>query len=189
MDRYFQWVPLIVAVAVVVWGFVTRYRQPAFQVHSCQVSSVLDGDTFQAICDGRLETIRLYCIDAPEMEQRPWGKAARKRLRRLLPRGVRVTLRQYDTDRYDRWVADVFKARENIDRLLVREGRAVVYRKYCDRRQHPEYYADEAEAREAERGVWRRPGLQRTPWLFREQRFFTHSVNSRQSDFRDRDKR
>ena len=184
MDRYFQWALLAVAAVVVVWGFVTRYRQPAFQAHSCQVASVLDGDSLEVVCDGRRETIRLYCIDAPEMDQRPWGKEARKRLRRLLPRGVRVTLRQYDVDRYGRWVGEVFKARENIGRLLVREGRAVVYREYCNKRQHPEYYADEAEAREAERGVWRRSGAQQTPWVFRRRRVATHS-----DYFRHRDRR
>jgi len=189
MGRYFQWALLVIATVVVVWGFVTRYRQPVFYVHSCQVATVLDGDTFQAICEGRRETIRLYCIDAPEMDQRPWGKVARKRLRRLLPRGVRVAVRQYDTDRYGRQVGEVFKVRENIDRLLVREGRAVVYRKYCDKGQRLEYYADEAEAREAGRGVWRRPGLQRTPWLFRDQRVSTYSFRSRGSDFRHRDMR
>ncbi len=168
-NRWFRWALIAAAVAVVAWGFVTRYRQPGFQSRDCQVLSVLDGDTLLADCEGREAAIRLYCIDAAERAQAPWGDAARKRLRRLLPRGTRITVLQYDTDRYGRMVGEILKGRQNIDRTLVREGRAVVYPKYCDRREHPGYYADQQRARQARRGVWQRPGPQQTPWLFRQE--------------------
>lgn len=42
---------------------------------------VTDGDTIKVWRDRQVETIRLACIDAPEIRQQPWGMAARDRAR------------------------------------------------------------------------------------------------------------
>ena len=41
------------------------------------VMSIGDGDTLRLRQAGRLLTVRLACIDAPELTQRPWGPLAR----------------------------------------------------------------------------------------------------------------
>ncbi|MFM9110392.1 MAG: thermonuclease family protein, partial [Prochlorococcaceae cyanobacterium] len=41
------------------------------------VLSVGDGDTLRVSRAGQLLTIRLACIDAPEMAQTPWGPQSR----------------------------------------------------------------------------------------------------------------
>ena len=71
----------------------------------CQVASIYDGDTLRATCSGIKLKIRLYCIDTPEMQQKPWGSESRDYLRRLTPRVV--SLKIHDTDRYGRKVAEV----------------------------------------------------------------------------------
>ena len=60
------------------------FPQPVIQ-EGCTVSSVHDGDTIRAECNAEKLKVRLYCIDAPEMGQKPWGRESRDTLRELLP--------------------------------------------------------------------------------------------------------
>jgi len=128
----------------------------------CTVASVHDGDTLRVVCHGKRRQIRVYCIDAPELSQRPWGQASRDHLRATAGRAVSV--RPHNTDRYGRLVAEVFAGGVNLGLEQVRAGQAVEYRKYCG---VPAYRRAQAQARAARRGVWRRRGAQRRPWEWR----------------------
>jgi micrococcal nuclease len=66
------------------------------------VLSVGDGDTLRVDDRGKRLTIRLACIDAPEMAQSPYGEQSRALLTSLAPVGSDVSLRVVDTDRYGR---------------------------------------------------------------------------------------
>ena len=57
------------------------------------VVSVGDGDTLRVEDGGKKFTIRVACIDAPEMAQAPYGQQAREALQALLPVGSTVTLK------------------------------------------------------------------------------------------------
>ena len=57
------------------------------------VLSIGDGDTLRVQALGRTITVRLACIDAPEMAQSPWGQKARQHLQALAPIGSAVELR------------------------------------------------------------------------------------------------
>mgnify|MGYP001807244213 CR=1 FL=1 len=57
------------------------------------VISVGDGDTLRVLDRGQRLTIRVACIDAPEMAQAPYGQPAREALQALLPVGSTVTLK------------------------------------------------------------------------------------------------
>jgi endonuclease YncB( thermonuclease family) len=57
------------------------------------VISVGDGDTLRVEEAGRKVTIRVACIDAPEMAQAPYGQQARQALSELLSVGSTVTLK------------------------------------------------------------------------------------------------
>ena len=73
---------------------------------SCVVESVTDGDTLR--CGG--SPIRLLLIDAPEMDQGPWGRVAKAALTSLAPSGTRLRV-EYDldsTDRYNRTLAYLY---------------------------------------------------------------------------------
>jgi endonuclease YncB( thermonuclease family) len=132
---------------------------------SCTVNSVYDGDTMRVTCEGKRMKIRLYCIDAPEMGQRPWGMESRDYLRAISPE--RVTVVAHGRDRYSRTVGEVFtdnRARENLNLAMVRSGNAVVYPKYCNDRQ---YYQAEDKARKSQFGVWEKPGVHQQPWQWR----------------------
>ena len=97
----------------------------------CQVASIHDGDTLRATCSGIKLKIRLYCIDTPEMQQKPWGTESRDHLRRITPR--KVSLKIHDTDRYGRKVAEVIDPATGtvLNRAMVEAGQAAVYRRYC----------------------------------------------------------
>jgi endonuclease YncB( thermonuclease family) len=69
------------------------------------VLSIYDGDTMTVACAGRKMKVRLYCTDAPEMGQGPWGWESRDHLRAITPPTVRILVR--DRDRDGREVADV----------------------------------------------------------------------------------
>jgi len=132
----------------------------------CTVSSVHDGDTIHAECQGEKLKIRLYCIDAPEISQKPWGLDSRDNLRSLLPQGSVIQLKIYDKDKYGRQVAEVIKGNENLNQLMVQTGQVVVYPRYCPAG-FTEYYQAEEQARQSRKGVWRKSGLQQQPWKWR----------------------
>jgi micrococcal nuclease len=94
------------------------------------VVSVGDGDTIRVRSSNKTITVRLACIDAPEMKQNPWGVQSSARLKQLLPVGQAVTLRPSETDKYKRLVAEVFVGNRSINVNMVQEGQAVVYRQY-----------------------------------------------------------
>lgn len=96
--------------------------------------------------------IRLSGLDAPELRQtceragQNWtcGAAARNALAARLGRGA-MTCKSQGLDRYGRTLAVCSVEGEEINAALVREGMAVSY---------GAYEREEAEARNARRGVW-----------------------------------
>ncbi|HEY9906025.1 MAG TPA: thermonuclease family protein [Thermosynechococcaceae cyanobacterium] len=94
------------------------------------VVSVGDGDTLRVASQEQWITVRLACVDAPEMSQSPYGQAAAQRLKQLLPVGQSVTLQVVERDRYGRTVAQVYRDNLSINLQMVQEGQAVVYRQY-----------------------------------------------------------
>ena len=139
------------------------------QMLSAVVLSIGDGDTIRVRQDGRTVTVRLACIDAPELAQSPYGAAARAYLRQRLPLGAPVTLDVHTTDRYGRLVAEVI-GEINLGLALVEDGQAFAYRRYlggCDARA---YLDAEFRASRHRYGVWQVPGGIPRPWDVRRQR-------------------
>ncbi|MCC5662223.1 thermonuclease family protein [Nostoc sp. XA010] len=86
------------------------------------VVSVGDGDTIRVKTGNKTVTVRLACIDAPEMKQSPWGQQSSARLKQLLPVGQAITLRPVETDKYKRLVAEVYVGNRSINVNMVQEG-------------------------------------------------------------------
>jgi len=131
------------------------------------VPSIGDGDTLRVQDRDRTITVRLACIDAPEMAQSPWGQQARQQLQSLAPVGAAIALHSKATDRYGRQVAEVSRGGRNINQVLVASGAAFVYWQHikgCDRQT---YSRLETEARMKGLGVWSTPGGITRPWDFR----------------------
>lgn len=108
------------------------------------VTRVIDGDTIEVTVDCLFDIaqknlqVRLYGIDTPELsskklEIRTAAKAAKLRLTDLL-QGKSVKLTSYkvidddlDTDKYGRYLADVYLEDKNINQLMIQEGYAKEY--------------------------------------------------------------
>jgi endonuclease YncB( thermonuclease family) len=132
------------------------------------VISIGDGDTLRVDDGGKKVTIRVACIDAPEMAQSPYGLQARKALQELLPVGSTVALKVQTTDRYGRTVAEVFAANgRNAGLTLVQQGHAFAYRQYLKQCDEWAYLDREKLAERYRVGVWRFDGGIERPWDWR----------------------
>lgn len=129
----------------------------------CEVTRVIDGDTIE--CAG-LGSVRLLLIDAPEMDQGPFGPAARSVLAGLLPLGARLEL-EIDLDPNDQYGRTLAYAHLPDGRIaneeLLRAGVAVVSVyppnvKYVDR-----FRAVLEGARAGRRGLWAENGFSCLP--------------------------
>lgn len=134
------------------------------QEYKGRVVGVSDGDTFTLLtADKKQVKVRLSEIDTPERAQ-PFGSRARESLSDLVfAKDVRVV--QEDIDRYGRLVGHVYVGSTHVNRQLVRDGMAWVYRQYL---KDKTLLQDEQEAREAKRGLWSLPSTEQVPpWEWR----------------------
>jgi micrococcal nuclease len=140
----------------------------AAQTITGTIVSVGDGDTIRLRTTDKTLTVRLSCIDSPELKQQPYGQATANRLKQLLPVGQSVTLQVVDTDRYGRSVAKVYVGDTSINLALVQEGQAVVYRQYlggCPELRD-RLLSAEASAKRQRLGLWAQTNPV-MPWDFR----------------------
>lgn len=131
----------------------------------CDLVRVTDGDTLRLSCDSESLAVRLYCIDAPEMAQTPWGTAARRGLERLASK--RLELTTITTDFYGRTIGELRNPATglNLGLELVKSGHVAVYRGYCDSLL---YKTAQLEAKDAGFGIWSVAGNHQAPWDYRD---------------------
>ena len=133
------------------------------------VLSIGDGDTIRIRQAGKVLTVRLACIDAPETAQGTYGQQARNYLQQRLPVGREVSLEVKTTDRYGRSVAEVISDIK-INLALVEDGQAFAYRQYLSGCNAKEYLDAEYRASRRRYGVWQVEGGITRPWDFRRGR-------------------
>nr|WP_259736228.1 thermonuclease family protein [Synechococcus sp. CS-1329] len=133
------------------------------------VLSIGDGDTIRVQQGPRRVTIRLACIDAPELDQAPDGARAHRYLQTRLKIGATVTLRPQTVDRFGRTVAEVISD-INLGLAMVEDGEAFAFRRYLVSCDAGEYLAAEDRAMRSRFGVWQVPGGITRPWDFRRSR-------------------
>lgn len=120
---------------------------PPAPIH-CHVVGISDGDTITCLAGKTPHRIRLAGIDAPESRQ-AYGQRAKQALSdRIYRRDVQVRIS--GTDRYGRLVGTVYLNGHDINRQMVADGYAWVYRRYAA----AGYLAAEAAARRQKQGLW-----------------------------------
>lgn len=126
------------------------------------VLEVHDGDTLSIMIASKVYRARLIGIDAPEMDQRPWGERAKRALRGMLKEGETVLV-ETDVerlDRYNRLLVYLFnKEGIFINEKMLFNGYAVLLTippnvKYVER-----FVIAEKKARQQKKGIWGRDGL------------------------------
>jgi micrococcal nuclease len=157
------------------YGCPTQHNSEAKRVDegSLYVEKVSDGDTIEAVVQGRVERIRLIGIDAPELDQRPWGRKSKKFLQDLISSAGWQLGIEYDVeqrDKHDRILAYLWtRDGKMINEEMVRNGYAVLFTfppnvKHADR-----LAAAQVIARENELGVWGKGGLRQQPSDYRKE--------------------
>ena len=97
---------------------------------SGKVVGITDGDTLTVLVDRKPVKVRLAEIDTPERGQ-PWARKAKQALSTKVY-GEFVRVEVTDTDRYGRTVGHIYRGDRHINREMVREGHAWVYRQYVE---------------------------------------------------------
>jgi len=93
----------------------------------CRIEEVIDGDTLWAVIDLGFETrtrqkLRLRGIDAPEPHTGE-GRRAKSYVEKKLGENPEVVIKTYKSDKYDRYLTDIFYLPEETDSYrLAREG-------------------------------------------------------------------
>ncbi len=146
--------------AVLALGAVAAGRACPQDRGGVEVRRVYDGDTIEALVDGRAERVRYIGIDTPERDDprqpvREMAGIATAANRRLVE-GRRVRL-EYDVerrDRYGRLLAYVWVGDTLVNEVLAREGYAAA-RSFPPNLRHQERLRDaERQARDAGRNLW-----------------------------------
>ena len=137
------------------------------------VAKVVDGDTIII----NKKKIRLFGIDAPELEQhckKPWiqfnfinlnkdyncGLVAKEKLKKIISKNkIKCIGEKYD--RYKRLIAICYKKGKDLNKWLVRNGLAINYTKYSKK-----YLRSENQAKREKVGLW--SGEFDEPWEWRK---------------------
>ena len=128
-----------------------------------------DGDTIRVTDkSGDKVTVRLACIDAPEISQGTSGKWSTKTLKGMI-QGKSITLKPQIKDRYGRTVAEIYVGSTNINLQMVRNGAAFTYRQYLKQCDRDAYLNAESMAKREKQGVWG-PSQTQLPWEYRRSR-------------------
>lgn len=123
------------------------------------VTVVTDGDTIKIKrLSGRILTVRLAAIDAPEKSQ-SFGLQSKAQLRQLVL-NKRVSVRVIELDHYGRSVGLVSVRGASVNLAMIESGAAWFYRDYAKWMKQPERMRfEKAEwlARSKKRGLWKEP--------------------------------
>lgn len=117
-----------------------------------RVIAIADGDTIVVRAERERLTLRLVYVDAPELAQ-PYGRSARWALKKLIAH-KRVRFQTFGQDKYDRTLALITRAEDNLEvnYEMVSRGHAWSY----TRSELKKKYDDaEEKARASHLGLWR----------------------------------
>jgi micrococcal nuclease len=134
-----------------------QHQQQSAKAGYYMVTRVIDGDTIRIGIDGRIETVRLIGIDAPEANE-CFAQQATAKAQAIL-RGQQVRLEADDSqderDAYGRLLRYAFLADgTNFNRLMITEGYAKEYTFIAPYKHQPKFKEAQQEAKGAGKGLW-----------------------------------
>ena len=157
--------------AIVIVFLASCQSSPDIETETVRVDRVVSGQTLE-ITDsqtGVIARVRLLGIQAPDMQQFPWGEAALQRLETLvLGATVRLETDIEPHDRFDRKLAYVWKNDTLINEILVKEGYVLAESYFPNVKYEKRLQLAQQEARLLDRQIWNpNAPLRETPAQFR----------------------
>ncbi|MDM9381147.1 thermonuclease family protein [Chlorogloeopsis sp. ULAP01] len=140
-----------------------------------KVTQVVSGQTIEVIGIGEqpnlISQVRLLGIDTPDLQQRPWGNAARERLQELI--GEQPVKLEFDVevkDQFGRTLAYVWKDGALLNEQLTKEGHALFVARSPNHKYDRRLERAQQRARLLGIGIWNPENPMRfTPAEFRRQ--------------------
>ncbi len=153
-----------------------EYGRP---VQEYRVTAVHDGDTVSirarsfAGIPVKLERVRLIGVDAPELEQEPWGRRSKRQLKKLISESNWIVRVEFDVerrDRYGRLLAYLWGRNGRlINEELIETGYALSYTIPPNVKYAEKLTAARARAEAKKAGLWGTGGLRELPGEWRKQ--------------------
>ena len=140
-------------------------------LHAAKVERIVSGQTLEvSLPNSESPTkVRIIGIDAPDLRQSPWGKAALERLALLSEQSIQLESETETPDSFDRLLAHVWHNKSLVSEQLIKEGFVLANTKY------PHKYSQRLlDAQEYARlmgyGIWNpQQPMRQTPHQFRSQ--------------------
>lgn len=119
---------------------------------------VVDGDTIKVNIDGKVESVRLIGIDAPELPEGCFARESRSKVQEtLLRQQVRLEAdkSQKNRDQYGRLLRYIFLADgTNFNRLMISQGFAKEFTFIAPYKFQAEFKKAQIKAKEDQLGLW-----------------------------------
>ncbi|WP_017317071.1 thermonuclease family protein [Mastigocladopsis repens] len=140
-----------------------------------KVAQVVSGQTLEVVGLGNqpslISQVRLLSIDAPDLQQRPWGDAAKQRLEALI--GEQPVMLEFDVqmqDKFGRTLAYAWKNGVLLNEQLVKEGYALFVGRSPNHKYDQRLERAQQWARLMGQGIWNpEKPMRLTPGEFRRQ--------------------
>ena len=134
-----------------------------------QVVRVVSGQTLEATSMGKALKVRLAGIEAPDLQQQPWGQIAKQQLEATIS-GKTATLElDGQPDKFGRQWAYVWQNGKLLNEQLLKEGYVLWDGRSRDRKYDDRLEKAQAWARIMGRGVWNsKQPMRQTPSEFRQ---------------------
>ena len=135
-----------------------------------KVKRVISGQTIEVVSNKQTMLVRLIGIDAPELKQQPFGKAAKALLTQVLTdKEVTIELDEQKQDEFGRYLAYVWSD-FLVNEYLVKQGVVIVAVKSPNHKYDTRLVRAQEWARLQEQGIWNpKQPLTMTPAEFRSQ--------------------
>lgn len=152
----------IICIVLTILGLLGLSNSNAVQDANCICTKVYDGDTITIEQNGKKSRVRLWGIDAPELNQL-YGKESCEQLKKLVL-NKEIEVREVAKDRYGRSVCKVYRQNVCVNTSMVYTGHAWWYEQYA---KDFELRSNQENARKAKRGLWYYPNPV-PPWEYRK---------------------
>lgn len=131
-----------------------RFENPTLAPGLHTVTAIIDGDTVDLTTPDGTRRVRLYGIDAPELDQ-PLGEEASEHLRRvIMSKDVRTI--EFGKDKYGRDLVMILlkESKLNVNLSMVKHGYAEPYYQYLSAEYLGPFTAAHALAKRNRYGIW-----------------------------------